>query len=342
LPSRTPQPPKKNYPATAALRPTDPNSPPHPAWGLPAQQAQSPRDQQGFLQDYAKTHVGFDYDPQAGQLGHYRIQSPSAQLRGEQPRFEPMGPGYEQWLRERELGEPSTTQPLSDQDFGPDRTEPTPPRSGLQRPHRLGDLSMLYETGHRPGEEVQAAATVSTGKKDNGGRSYGAYQFASSRRGGRQVQQFQREEGAPWASQLDGKDPTAAGAYGDTWKSIPSRDPAFFDAQHNYTQRTHYNPTVDHVRARTGLDINSRSDAVKDAVWSTSVNHGGARGIIEGVVKSLRTPLNSPNYDRDFINALYDARNKYVDGVEMDAGTRANLKARYVKERRDALDMLGQ
>lgn len=112
MPLRTPQPPKKNYPGTAALRPNDPNSSQNSLWGLPAGQGQPRRDHQSFLQDYAKTHVGFDYDPQTGQLGHYQIQNPSAQLRGEQPRFQPVGAGMEQWLSEKELDEPSTTRPV--------------------------------------------------------------------------------------------------------------------------------------------------------------------------------------------------------------------------------------
>ena len=82
----------------------------------------------------------------------------------------------------------------------------------LRHISRLGDLSMQYETPYGPGHERKAAGVVSTGTKDRGGVSYGAYQFASSGTGGRQVQAFLKSpEGARWADRLKGLDPTQPG-----------------------------------------------------------------------------------------------------------------------------------
>ena len=124
-----------------------------------------------------------------------------------------------------------------------------------QRDHR-GGLSMIYETGYRPGQEAQAAARVSTGRGDRGGVSYGAYQLSSTQG---QVQRFLRNEGGPWASRFTGLDPTVrGGAFGGTWTAIAAENPTdFFNAQHAYIERTHYDPVVARVLNQTGVDINS-------------------------------------------------------------------------------------
>ena len=54
--------------------------------------------------------------------------------------------------------------------------------------HRLGNLSMKYETGFKPGQEAKACGVVSTGligsgRADPGGKSYGAYQLSSTPQG---------------------------------------------------------------------------------------------------------------------------------------------------------------
>ncbi len=107
---------------------------------------------------------------------------------------------------------------------------------------QLGNLSMAYETGFRPGQEDQAAGEVSSGRGDRGGPSYGAYQLSSAKG---QVQNFLRQEGSPWASRFADLQPTQPGAFGEAWKDTAAGDPGnFFDAQHAYIERTHYEPVV--------------------------------------------------------------------------------------------------
>src|SRR5262249_6558644 len=139
-----------------------------------------------------------------------------------------------------------------------DTAGPDASRGNLRR----GTLSEKYETGGRgPG-------TVSSGVNDPGGVSYGSYQLASNR--GR-PQEFLQSEGAPWADQFDGMDATVRnGPFVQTWRRTASESPdAFFNAQHEFIERTHYNVSVDRIRAQTGLDINSLPPAVQDVIWST-------------------------------------------------------------------------
>jgi type VI secretion system secreted protein VgrG len=155
------------------------------------------------------------------------------------------------------------------------------------------------------------------------------------------VQDFLAHEGAPWAQKFAGQDPkTGNGAFASTWKAVAAQQPAaFFDAQHHYIERTHFDPVVAKVMKQTGLDITSRSPAVQDAVWSTAVQHRAAPGLIVQTVNSLRGVIapDDPNYDRAFINKLYDIRSKYVADGHYAVG-----RNRYADERRDALKMLGQ
>ncbi len=206
--------------------------------------------------------------------------------------------------------------------------------------HRLGDLSMIYETGVRPGREAVAAGKVSTGQRDPGGVSYGAYQLASSKRGGRQVQAFLRAEGAPKAPRFAGLDPgQTGGPFGGAWTAAAQQDPDFFNPQHTYIDRTHYQPVVRAVQKSTGLDINGRSDAVRDVVWSMAVQHGGAPKLVSNAVKAVagRVPVSDSGFDRALINRLYDDRSAYVEHLKQP-----NLVPRYRRERRDALAMLPQ
>jgi hypothetical protein len=208
--------------------------------------------------------------------------------------------------------------------------------------HRLGSLSEVYESGNRgPG-------TVSGGANDPGGVSYGVYQL-SSRAG--TLSSFMRNEGARWASEFAGLTPGSR-AFSDQWRAIANREPqAFRDAQHAFIERTHYQPAVDSVQNRTGLDLNTRHDAVRDAVWSVSVQHAGAATILRDAVARTDRQLarTDPGYDRALINNIYDRRTEYVLDVarnnsRLTAGERQQLisitQNRYPAERRDALSML--
>lgn len=206
---------------------------------------------------------------------------------------------------------------------------------GIPRPEtvRLGALSAQFESGGRgPG-------TVSGGQGDPGGVSYGTYQLASKTG---TVADFVGAEGAAWPQLRDSRPGTPA--FSAAWKAIADRDPAAFDAaQHAFIERTHYRPVVAQVKAQTGVDLDARAQAVRDAVWSASVQHAGAPGIL---VDSLRNAGTGAS-DETLLRAIYARRSAYVRGVaERNAGaTRKTLLSvvenRYPAELTKALAMLG-
>jgi hypothetical protein len=204
---------------------------------------------------------------------------------------------------------------------------------------RLGLLSEKYESGGRgPG-------TVSGGQGDPGGVSYGLYQLAS-RTG--TVAAFLGAEGRAWAADL--RDSPGSAAFSQAWKAIAAREgEAFAEAQHAFIERTHYRPAISAVRSATGLDLNRCADAVRDAVWSTAVQHGSAPRILAAAVADAdaRAPRGTPAHERAYIEAIYARRTAHVLALAAKSGpaVRRTLtsvaRRRYPDELAAALAMLG-
>ena len=202
----------------------------------------------------------------------------------------------------------------------------------------LGSLSMKYETGIDSNEYLIAAGTVSSGKQDNGGLSYGAYQLSSLKN---QVQKFLQYEGAPWAGEFNGLDATHSGAFGEKWKKIAKgQGESFFTAQHKYIERTHYEPVVKYLQKQTGLNINTQPAAVKDAIWSASVQHGRAKYFLVDAINSVQSIEHSnAKYAPALLHAIYDKRKSYVSSLDIP-NKNMLLTKRYPDELQRALNML--
>ena len=200
---------------------------------------------------------------------------------------------------------------------------------------RLGAIAERYESGGRgPG-------TVSTGAGDPGGVSYGVYQLSSN---AGTLQKFLANEGKSYAGELG----TGIGGerFNTAWKAIAARDPqGFRAAQHAFIDRTHYQPAVAGVKAATGLDLSSRHAAVREATWSTSVQHGGAQGVLNAAIRKTDAQVDrsSADYDRTLVDNIYAGRADYLNGLadsgKYTAKEAAQLRSiaatRYPNERRD-------
>ncbi len=208
---------------------------------------------------------------------------------------------------------------------------------------RIGGLSERYESGGRgPG-------TVSSGAGDPGGVSYGTYQLAGNMN---RPQEFLANEGSRWAAEFGGARPGTA-TFTATWREIAAREPeAFGAAQHDYIQRTHYQVQADQVQTQTGVDVTGRSAALRDVVWSTSVQHGPETQVIARAIANVRAqgvaPADGQTYDRALINAIYDERGRRdASGglayfTSASASVQASVANRFAEERRDALAMLNE
>jgi len=221
------------------------------------------------------------------------------------------------------------------------QSEARPTTTATANDQRIGALSERYESGGRgPG-------TVSSGAGDPGGVSYGTYQLAGNMN---RPQEFLANEGSRWASEFGGARPGTA-AFTAAWRDIAAREPeAFGAAQHDYIQRTHYRVQADQVQTQTGVDVTNRSAALRDVVWSTSVQHGPETQVVARAMANVQaqgvTPADGQTYDRALINAIYDERGRRDASGGMayfsssSASVQASVANRFAEERRDALTML--
>jgi len=203
----------------------------------------------------------------------------------------------------------------------------------------LGALSAKYETGGRgPG-------TVSTGAGDFGGVSYGSYQMASKMG---VPARFVTQAGFAWLQDFAN---LAAGTaqFTAVWKRIATQQTdAFQKAQHSYIKKTHYDLLVAKVLTDDNLDVNSRSRALQDVVWSTAVQHGGATPIVHRACATLSCKQTDPDYDKQLICAIYGERGRQKPGgglayfSKSSPGVQTGVANRFKNEMQDALAMLAK
>ena len=236
------------------------------------------------------------------------------------------------------------TKPLP-KDFVPPVPAPAPAVSpaagalGEALASMLGELSAKYETGGRgPG-------TVSTGAGDPGGVSYGSYQMASKMG---VPARFVTQADFPWLSDFQGL--TAGSApFTACWKRIAAAETdAFQRAQHAFIKKSHYDLLAAKVLKDTGLDVNTRSRALQDVIWSTAVQHGGATPIVNRALASVSCSITDPKYDEQAICAIYAERGrKKADGnlayfSKSSPSVQKGVANRFKNELQDALAMLAK
>ncbi|HEX5601434.1 MAG TPA: LysM domain-containing protein [Pyrinomonadaceae bacterium] len=203
----------------------------------------------------------------------------------------------------------------------------------------LGALSAKYETGGRgPG-------TVSTGAGDRGGVSYGSYQMASKLG---VATRFVKQENFPWLTDFQNLK-AGTSEFTACWKRIAKNETdAFQNAQHDFIKKTHYDLLVAKIISDDGLDVNSRCHALKDVVWSTAVQHGGATTIVHKALAKVKCEKNDPSFDELVIRAIYAERGKTKPDGSLayfsrnSANVQKGVANRFKSELKDALAMLAK
>lgn len=234
------------------------------------------------------------------------------------------------------------TKPLPQMPATPPATPPAQSAAGAlgeALADLLGELSAKYETGGRgPG-------TVSTGSGDPGGVSYGSYQMATKMG---TVARFVTQVGFRWANDFQGLAPGTA-PFTACWKRIAANETdAFQRAQHAFIKKSHYDLLAAKILAEDGLDVNTRSRAVQDAVWSTAVQHGGGCSIVHKAIANVKAKPSDPDFDKQLICAIYAERGrKKPDGnlvyfSKSSPAVQSGVAKRFKNEEQDALAMLAK
>ena len=203
----------------------------------------------------------------------------------------------------------------------------------------LGALSAKYETGGRgPG-------TVSTGAGDRGGVSYGSYQMATKMG---VPARFVTQAGFPWLQDFRNLVPGTE-QFTACWKRIATaQTQAFQEAQHSYIKKTHYDLLAAKILSEDNVDVNSRSRALQDVVWSTAVQHGGATPIVHRACARVTVAPTDPRYDEQLIRAIYGERGKTKPDGNLayfssnSASVQKGVANRFKSELLDALAMLAK
>jgi hypothetical protein len=203
----------------------------------------------------------------------------------------------------------------------------------------LGILSAKYETGGRgPG-------TVSSGAGDPGGVSYGSYQMATKTG---TAKRFVTQSSFPWLQDFQNLTPGTPD-FSACWKRIATNQTdAFQKCQHEFIKKTHYDLLVAKILNEDSVDINTRSNALQNVVWSTAVQHGPGTPIVHRACATLSANKSDPKYDEQLIRAIYAERGRRKpDGNlayfgKSSPSVQTGVANRFKYELQDALAMLAK
>lgn len=185
---------------------------------------------------------------------------------------------------------------------------------------KLGEVSSKYESGNL------GVSAISSGKGDPGGKSYGKFQLASKTGTLNGYLRFSQ-----YKDEFKGMRPGSA-EFDSKWRELSARDPeGFAQDQKAFITKTLFAP----VRtAANSLGIKS-TPAVNEAIFSMSVQHGGAKRILR------MAGIKDGDSEAVTINKLFNAREKYVRGLRsLTATTKRAILNRYKSEKRDILNMV--
>ncbi|MGW8276910.1 VgrG-related protein [Xanthomonas axonopodis] len=194
----------------------------------------------------------------------------------------------------------------------------------------LGMTSARHESGRRGVE------TISTGKGDHGGVSYGAYQLSSKSGTLREYLDQSR-----YAGEFAGLSPTTD-AFDAKWTQLARTDAAFGQDQHDFIKSTHYDKQVAALKAG-GLDLSDRGAAVQGAIWSTSVQY---RTLTPSLFRKGLEEKFGDNYqlsdltDRQIVEALQDYKYSHTETLFKSSPTQwDSLRDRALEEKHDLIGL---
>ena len=195
----------------------------------------------------------------------------------------------------------------------------------------LGMLSRYYETGSLSDEE--AAGVISTVDGDPGGKSYGAYMFASKTGTIKAFIQWCLSDNPSTSAAyaIGEKLSTAYYSGGEgcgplfdqAWTELAANDKsAFFSAQEAFVKSDLYDEAIRLICATyPTFNINNYSVALKNVIWSRAVHHGpsGAASVVIRAFNAMGGFFNQP--EGDLIMAIYRESGRVVDAATLAAET---------------------
>ncbi|WP_336943146.1 phage tail tape measure protein [Acinetobacter modestus] len=196
-----------------------------------------------------------------------------------------------------------------------DANDKTGVNSGVKN---LGWLSAKYEG---------KIGSANPDKDQNGnpaGWAYGKYQFNSAKGG---LSKF-FSDNPEIAKQFDGLKPETK-AFSRKWKELAKKDPSGFEAaQDKSAANLWFRPAA---KAYSNAGFNLDNEGVREAVFSSSIQHGGVVRKLLPLIQKIAGSDISKLSSKEQIELIYQARKKYYpDG-----------SSRYKSELKSALSVVG-
>jgi hypothetical protein len=206
-----------------------------------------------------------------------------------------------------------------------------------QAPPEIGELSATFESGSR--------GVGAIGYDKNGGTSYGTFQIASRPGTMKRFISFLKEREPQWAAALQAAGPANTGSTRGkmpaVWRGIADAEPERFGRlQRDFIAASHYEPARDKILARTGVDLDTMPAAAREALWSTSVQHGagGAARIFTRAIRALEGGPSGEEFAQELIDTVYDRRKTQFSSST--ARVQASVRSRMDTEKQMVLAML--
>lgn len=219
------------------------------------------------------------------------------------------------------------------------KAEPAPASTPLAQAPDVGSLSARFESGSK------GISTI--GYDRVGGTSYGKYQIASKPGTMDRFLIFLDEKAPEMSVRLREAGPANTGSkQGDmpeVWKQIAKEEPARFEKlQHDFIAKETYDPARSMILKQTGLDFENAPPALREVLWSTSVQHGptGAARIFNKVIDRFVGRSEGTEFNSQLIEGVYDTR-KGQFGSSTKRVQDAVI-SRLNREKSIALNMLGE
>lgn len=240
---------------------------------------------------------------------------------------------------------PAPSSPVIDASKQGASTAPAAPKESGAGDQELGVLSSKYESNGNPG-------TVSSGVGDPGGKSYGAYQFSSTQKVIDDFYAWLKNHDADIYAVLEAGYKEDGNKFGDKFNAAfeklgKDKPKEFLKLQHDYTKTMYYDKAANKIKDKFGLDINTRSFALKNVIWSRAVQHGvgskspGLLYVLEVAFKDMDMATAT---DEQLIRAIYKESGKLVEDApstsskKMDADEVKKSKSKAIKGVADEVD----
>lgn len=190
----------------------------------------------------------------------------------------------------------------------------------------FGWLTRMFESG--------GAGASAIGWDRTGGHSYGYYQLAEKQGS---VAEF-LSNNPNIQSKFQGLT-IGTPQFNERWKQLGNTDEGFRQAQHEFIKQKYFQPYINKIKERTGIDLKSKHPVVGESILSTAVQYGPNSSVIPNALKGMT----GREKDEDILKKIgqYKYENVYSNFRSSTPEVQKAVSNRILRETSVALGALG-